>query len=249
MNREDIMAKGIGINFIEKTKYQYAEPSEQERGLPQPPLEESFNTAYPSISLPEPSTINTPLKAVIDRRASLRSFHDEAISLAELSYLLWCTQGIRDRLPHATLRTVPSAGARHAFETFILVNRVSNLEVGVYRYLAGQHQVKLFIPGVEIGRQIAEACLGQNFLRECAATFIWTAVVKRMYYRYTERGYRYLYLDAGHVCQNLYLAAESIGCGACAVGAFDDDAMNALLELDGIEQFVIYLAATGKRSR
>jgi SagB-type dehydrogenase family enzyme len=68
-----------------------------------------------------------------------------------------------------------------------------------------------------------------------------------MKWRYGERGYRYLYLDAGHVCQNLYLAAESINCGVCAIAAFSDDDMNSLLKIDGVEQYVIYLATVGKK--
>jgi SagB-type dehydrogenase family enzyme len=68
-----------------------------------------------------------------------------------------------------------------------------------------------------------------------------------MKWRYSERSFRYFFLDAGHVCQNLYLAAESIGLGACAVGAFDDDEINSLLGLDGEEQFVVYAGAAGKK--
>jgi len=241
------MVKGIGIEFIEKTKYQYAEPSEQERRLAQPSLEAPFTSNYSPVTLPDPNEIQTPLKEVVDRRASLRTFQGDSIGLEELSYLLWCTQGIRQRNQNATLRTVPSAGARHAFETYLLANHVKDLDVGLFRYLAGNHQLQLHIPGAEIASQVAQACLEQNMLKESATTFIWVAVVKRMYWRYHERGYRYLFIDAGHVCQNLYLASESIGCGACAVAAYDDDAMNALLGLDGKDQFVIYLAAMGKR--
>ena len=77
--------------------------------------------------------------------------------------------------------------------------------------------------------------------------FLWTAVPYRMTWRYGERGYRDLHLDAGHVCQNLYLAAEAVGCGVCAIAAFDDDVMNDLLGIDGNDQFLIYLATAGKK--
>ena len=98
-----------------------------------------------------------------------------------------------------------------------------------------------------IADKIADACYNQNFVKTCAATFIFTAVTQRTYWRYGERGYRYMHLDAGHICQNLYLAAESIEGGACAIGAFYDDELNSLLELDGVEQFTIYITTTGKK--
>ena len=241
------MTYKTGLEFIEKTKYQHMKYSEQDRGLPQPDLEDPFSSNFTPNQLPDPSLISNRLKEIIDRRASLRTFRDDPISPLELSYLLWCTQGIRKRLPYATLRTVPSAGARHAFETYILVNRVEGFEPGLYRYLAGDHQIQEYIRGTDIAMKITQASGGQEFLQECAVTFLWVAIVNRMTWRYQERGYRYLFLDAGHVCQNLYLATESIDCGACAVAAFDDDKMNTLLGLDGIRQFVIYLAAVGKR--
>ena len=86
-------------------------------------------------------------------------------------------------------------------------------------------------------------------LKKGAVTFIWVAASDRMTWRYCERGYRYILLDAGHVCQNLYLSAESIGCGVCAVGAYDDDIINKLLGLDGRSEFVIYIAAAGKKRK
>jgi SagB-type dehydrogenase family enzyme len=100
-------------------------------------------------------------------------------------------------------------------------------------------------PGI-IGR-ILEGCLGQVCSAGNAALFIWTAVPYRMAWRYGDRGYRYLHLDAGHSCQNLYLAAEAVGCGACALGAFDDGLMNRVLGIDGVEQFTIYTASVGKK--
>jgi SagB-type dehydrogenase family enzyme len=83
-------------------------------------------------------------------------------------------------------------------------------------------------------------------LRTSAVIFIWVAIGYRMTYRYGNRGYRYMHLDAGHVCQNLYLAALAVDCGVCAVGGFYDDKVNELLNLDGVENFVIYMATVGK---
>ena len=242
------MRLGIGGGFIERTKHKYLEPSAQQRGLPQPPLVTPFGEGTHAIELPAPSGTGANLKQIIDGRTSVRKYEATPLSQAELSYLLWCTQGVKRVIgSQATLRTVPSAGARHALETYLLVNRVSELVPGLYRYLPLGHKVGAFVTGDNIAGRITQACLGQEFVRQSAVTFIWVAAVQRMVWRYQERGYRYLFLDAGHVCQNLYLAAESIGCGACAIAAYDDDAMNNLLQLDGEQEFVIYVAAVGKK--
>ena len=80
----------------------------------------------------------------------------------------------------------------------------------------------------------------------CGVVFLWVAVPYRMTWRYSERGYRELHKDAGHVCQNLYLAAQAVGCGVCAIAAYDDDVMHDILGIDGVDQFLIYLATVGK---
>ena len=178
----------------------------------------------------------------------MRDYAPDSLTLQELSYLLWCTQGVSQAADRRhTLRTVPSAGARHAFETVLLVNRVEGLAPGLYRFLALDHALQNVPGSEEIAPFVAQACLGQPMLEKCAAAFIWTAVTERITWRYSQRGYRYLHLDAGHVCQNLYLAAESVQCGVCAIAAYDDEELNALLGLDGEEQFVIYLATVGRK--
>jgi SagB-type dehydrogenase family enzyme len=142
---------------------------------------------------------------------------------------------------------VPSAGARHAFETLLCINRVAGLPPGLYRFLALDHALIEENLEPAFADRLVEACLGQTFVKTCAATFIWVAEVYRMTYRYGERGYRYLHLDAGHVCQNLYLAAETIECGVCAIAAFEDDDVNRVLGLDGEQRFAIYLGTAGKK--
>lgn len=242
--------KGIGKKFMEMTKYQYLEQSAQSKGLPQPPVEKEFDSSKPSVKLPQPDNLKLgqmPLSETINNRRSLRKYSDTPLSLEELSYLLWCTQGVKKASGRVTFRTVPSAGARHAFETYILVNRVEGLSPGLYRYIALQHKLIEVNTEPDIAEKITAGCMAQGFVALSAATFIWSADVGRMAWRYGERGYRYLHLDAGHVCQNLYLAAESIGCGACAIAAFDDDEMNNIIGIDGEEEFVIYVATVGKK--
>jgi len=188
------------------------------------------------------------LREAIETRRSFRNYTSEPLELEELSFLLWCSQGVKpESQDKFTLRTVPSAGARHAFETLLLVNRVDGLESGLYQYDAAAHGLVQWKSPADIAEQLTVACLDQPIVRNSAVTFIWVAERYRMAWRYGERGLRYLFLDAGHVCQNLYLAAESISAGACAIGAFTDEEINPLLGLDGVDHFVVYLAGVGKR--
>ncbi len=221
------------------------------RGVAPPPLEQPPDAGKELLRLPSPDRIVTPptdLRAAIEQRESVRVYGRQPLSLEELGFLLWCTQGVRKIVPgQATFRTVPSAGARHALETYLLVNTVVDLPPGLYRYLALEHALQEVNRDPDIALSITRACLNQNFVRTSATTFFWTAYAPRMTWRYGERGYRYLFLDAGHVCQNLYLAAEAIQCGVCAIGAFLDAEMNGLLSIDGEKQFLLYLATVGKK--
>jgi len=235
---------------MERTKYRYLSTPDQQKGLPQPPLELPADPAGPVIDLPGPETIRVlpvDLRKAIEERHSVRSYAKEPLGLDELAFLLWCTQGVKKVAgSSATFRTVPSAGARHALETYVLANDVEGLSPGLYRYLALSHRLQQLDTDPSLHIRIAEACLGQQFVMRCAAVFLWTAVPYRMTWRYSERGYRELHKDAGHACQNLYLAVQAVGCGTCAIAAYDDDAMHAILGIDGTDQFLIYLATVGK---
>ena len=245
------MENKIGKEFMLKTQPSFLEPSPQSLGFPQPPLEVPCADEITRIKLPEPQTIDMPrmdLRQAVEQRVSVRKYSQEALSLEELSLLLWLTQGVKQvtRRP-ATSRTVPSAGARHAFETYLLINRVDGLQPGVYRFLAIEHALIKVNLSAEIAEKLTQACYGQKMVSSSAVTFFWAAEMERMTWRYTQRGYRYIHLDAGHVCQNLYLAGEAFDCGTCAIAAFDDETLNGLLDLDGEERFVVYLAALGKK--
>lgn len=237
--------------FFEKTKSEFTSEPPQVRGIPQPALELPLPADASLIALPAPGELDLPevsLRELVEKRRSLRSYTATALSLAELSYLLWLTQGVKEITTRpVTLRTVPSAGARHAFETYLLVNRVSGLEPGLYRFAASQHSLVRLPAPESISADLAHACYDQSQVTSSAVTFLWAAVPERMTWRYVERGARYLLIDAGHVCQNLYLAAEQLGCGVCAICAYNDDLLNQTLGLDGDSQFVIYLASLGKR--
>lgn len=245
------MSEEIGKEFMKKTQYKFMEPSAQSTGLPQPPLELDYDHSKQVFDLPKPEELvisDMTVREAIEARKSIRKYSDHSLTPTELSWLLWCTQGVKEVMEsRATLRTVPSAGARHAFETYLLVNRVDRLQQGLYRFIAIDHKLVPLNLEETIADKITKAALDQSQVRKCGVTFLLVAVVERMKWRYGVRGYRYLHLDAGHVGQNLYLAAESIGCGVCAIAAFEDEELNKILDLDGEEQFVIYLLTVGKK--
>ncbi len=248
-----MMDKNSGQEFMVNTRYENLSPTPQEGGVvPQPPLELPLPEGAALISLPPHETISVPhmdLRSAVEGRRTIRKYAPVPLTLEETAYLLWVSQGVKHVSARpATARTVPSAGARHAFETYLLVNRVEGLEPGLYRYMAIEQGLVNLNAVADIAAQLKDACLEQPQLENCAAAFIWVAVVERMFWRYVERGYRYLHLDAGHVCQNLALGAEQIGAGICPIAAFDDEKLNTVLSLDGESMFVVYLATVGKKS-
>ncbi|MHC1782744.1 MAG: SagB/ThcOx family dehydrogenase [Anaerolineaceae bacterium] len=240
-----------GVDFMHRTYRSACSPTPQSQGVPEPPLEIPIPEGAELIDLPLPDEIHlnpTDLRKIMEQRATLRKYSPAGLSMNELAYLLWLTQGVKQVTEKpVTYRIVPSAGSRHAFETYLLVNRVEGLKPGLYRYAAIEHKLLSVKQDDELTEKMVEATYKQTHVRASAVTFLWAAVVERIAWRYVERSYRYLHLDAGHVCQNLYLAAESIDCGVCAIAAFDDEMVNSLLELDGDEQFVIYMASIGKK--
>jgi SagB-type dehydrogenase family enzyme len=244
--------KGQGHEFMEKTKYRYLDTTDQVQRLPQPPLALSPFEKGKIIDLPNSKKVKTnpvDITDAINRRVSVRTYSKNPLSLDELSFVLWCTQGVKEVTPRpATQRTVPSAGARHCFEPYVLVNNVEGLPPGLYRYLAIEHKIQAVNLDDDIVQRVAKACLDQRFILNSAITLILTAIRYRMMWRYTDRGYRYMHIDAGHVMQNLYLCAEAINSGVCAIAAFDDDQINETLGIDGVEQFTIYVGVLGKKS-
>lgn len=225
--------------------------TDQRRGLPPPPVQKPFSSKAKRIDLPKMEELKTvgshDLTRAIQERQSTRNFSSASLSLEELAYLLWATQGVREEMGEGhAFRTVPSAGCRHAFETYLSILRVEGLEPGIYRYLPLQHQLVFEFDVKNLPEEIEKATLGQHFVTKAAATFIWTAIPYRMEWRYGLVAHKVIALDAGHVCQNLYLACQAISAGTCAIAAYDQEEADRLLRLDGKEEFVVYLAPVGK---
>lgn len=241
--------KSTGKDFIARTRYEKLTPSDQSQGLPAPPLEMPYKGPGPVIHLPKPDSLkpsSVRLSDTIVGRRSIRRFGPAQLTMEELSWLLWCSQGVQQVIPPSTVRTVPSAGARHPLDTFLLINRVKGLQSGLYRFLAVEHAVAPVPADPKVANLLQEACLGQEMVTTAPVTFFWAADVYRSAWRYSERAWRYVFLDAGHACQNLYLGAAAVECGVCAIAAFQDDSLNRLLGLDGVDHFTTYAAVVGK---
>ncbi|NTW53165.1 MAG: SagB/ThcOx family dehydrogenase [Chlorobaculum sp.] len=226
--------------------------TDQRRQVPPPPVETPFPPDARRVrlkSIRELGDIGAiDLKSAIALRESCRDYLDEPLTLDELSFLLWATQGVRLKLDagHA-LRTVPSAGCRHAFETRLCVLNVDGLERGIYRYLPLEHELLFEQAPENLEMNLVRGTLGQRFTGEAAVVFAWTTIPYRMEWRYDLAAHKVIALDAGHLCQNLYLACEAIGAGTCAIAAYDQTSMDHLLGVDGEEEFTIYLAPVGKK--
>lgn len=239
-----LKSSGIGIQREEW------EPP-QRKGVSPPPLEKPYPEDGVLIELKkfEKADFGTvSLAKAIAHRESRRKYVPEALKLEELSFLLWATQGVNsvDQNRVWTKRTVPSAGARHPFETYLIINRVDGVEPGVYRYLPLEHKLLLVNSDRPLPAKISEACWGQAFVGQSAVVFVWATIPYRAEWRYSVIAYKGIAVDVGHICQNLYLACEAVSAGTCAILAYDQTAMDALIGVDGEDEFTIYLAPVGK---
>ncbi len=231
-----------------RTEWEYIGETDQSKGLECPGQQKECTENRPVVNLEKvnPDDFSgTDLNHALWNRRSRRKYKDESISLKELSYLLFATQGVHRAKPKFSMRTAPSGGARHPFETYIAVFNVDDLEPGLYRYLPLDHALCQVKKGYADMRSAAETALN-NQGWGAPVLFYWTAVPYRSEWRYGNVSYKLIALDAGHVCQNLYLACEAIGAGTCAIGAYNQKACDTFLGVDGEDEFVVYAAPVGK---
>jgi SagB-type dehydrogenase family enzyme len=186
-----------------------------------------------------------PIWAVIAQRRSIRDFSRQSITSSELSQLIWATQGITSKASGFDFRATPSAGALYPIETYVVAHRVEEISSGIYHYDVKGEKLVLLKEG-HFDSDLCRAGLGQEMLEDSACVFVWTAVVERSKWKYRERAYRYIYMDAGHIGQNLYLAATALNLGCCTVGAFFDEEVDRLIGIDGVKEVSVYLGAVGQ---
>ena len=240
------MTHEIGDSFQEQTKYHRDHMSGG--GLDwsrKPDIYKEYPDAIKKIlPLPEAPSAMT-LDRALRLRHSVRRFREEPLLLSRLSYLLWAATGIQRREQQFDFRTVPSAGALYPIETYLVVNRVERLAQGVYHYSIKGNVLDELALG-DYSRRIMRAALDQVMCVEAPVVVVWTALFQRSKWKYRERAYRYVYLDAGHIGQNLALAATSLGLGSCQIGALYDDEVNAIIGVDGKTESVLYMSVVGK---
>ncbi len=234
----------LGERFQRETKYSRKGRPPATRVLSHPEEFKAYPQA-PRFPLPPPGEEPGPgIWQVMGARRSVRDFSPQAITLGALARLLWSVGGVREKRWGFLFRIVPSAGALYPVETYVMVNRVEGLDRGLYHLHVPTFSLELVKEG-DHSRTLVRAALGQEMVATCGVAFIWTAVIDRCRVKYGERAFRYIYLDAGHVGQNLYLAATSLGLGCCTIGAFFDDEVNQVLGVDGLEEAVLYLGVVG----
>lgn len=236
---------GIGDQYQQETKYEPDRmPGHRLVWEAKPPLYKEYPEArkfeLASFEPDQPVSLDQALR----QRKSIRNFQDKAISQRRLSYLLWASTGIQRIEDGYEFRTAPSAGALYPVETYVVVNNVRKLETGVYHYSVRSHELDLIKQG-DFKRPITAAALGQGMCAAASVVFAWSAIFERCKWKYAQRAYRYIYLDAGHIAENLALAAVSLNLGSCEIGALYDDHVNAILGIDGTEESVLCMAAVG----
>jgi SagB-type dehydrogenase family enzyme len=241
------MGNTVGDDFQKETKYIRNKSLSGKLDWENKP---EIYKSYPSsktIQLPSPfreATIS--FTEVVKKRKSIRSFSPKPLNKVDLAFLLWASTGIQ-RIEHdCEFRTAPSAGALYPIETYIAANNVEEIKKGIYHYNIKKHFLEEIRLG-DFGNNLSHATLNQKMCSTSSVVFIWTAIFGRSKWKYQQRAYRYIYLDAGHIGQNLALAAESISYGSCHIGAFFDDEINSIVGIDGLEESAICLSVVGNR--
>jgi SagB-type dehydrogenase family enzyme len=211
------------------------------------PTEESMNNINETqdhgnlVSLPPPrSKGNLSLEETLLGRRSIRQFSTGALSIGDLSQLLWSAQGITNEMG---FRTAPSAGATFPLEIFIMANQVSGLRKGIYHYNPFDNTLEL-IHEKDVSSDVARVSYSQSMIHEAGAVIVFGAVFERTTQRYDERGIRYVYNEIGHASQNVHLQAVSLGLGTVVVGAFRDEEVEQILGLDP-QIRVLYMMPVG----
>lgn len=238
--------RGVGDRYHESTKHRRGTPSGHRWDWKNPP--ELYKSCRSLEVLPMPlpqKNDGMPLWEALSKRRSLREYREEPITMGELSQLLWAAQGISGEIDGYSIRTAPSAGALYPIETYLVANFTEGIDRGIYHYLVREHALELLRRG-DFRQEAAAAALDQEMCTKAGVVFVWTAVLQRTKWKYGERGYRYIYKDAAHICQNLYLASTALGLGCCAIGACHDREVDGLLGIDGEEEVTVYLASVGR---
>jgi SagB-type dehydrogenase family enzyme len=238
--------KGIAFQYMGETKYDRASIFRRDElgAIPRPPVYKAYPEAV-KVPLPKPLFKETSsLWSILNSRRSGRRYTPEPIAKTTLSALLWATQGVTHGAQGYQFRTAPSAGALYPVETYLSVQHVEDVKEGLYHFNVLDFVLEEMAPG-HFGDTLSRAALDQAMVARAAVVFVWTGIILRSMWKYRNRCLRYIFMDAGHIGQNLQLAATALGLGCCPIGAFYDAEINRLLKVDGEEETTIYLASVG----
>jgi SagB-type dehydrogenase family enzyme len=247
MGPKEIKKENVGDAYQAETKYVRGElPHRGIDLLKRPPQFKIYDHAANRVDLPQPEKADGEgIWGVLQARRTRRTYKPEPLTLMQLSQLLWAGDGKTKEGRETFLRSAPSAGALYPIEIYVMANNVEGLEKGIYHFDVENARLSFILPG-DFGEAAAHAALDQPMLAKSGAVIFMTAVVERTRWKYDQRAYRYIYLDAGHIGQNLCLAAQGLGLGACEIGAFYDDELNGILKVDGVEETVVYAITVGR---
>ena len=240
------MKKGTGDQFQQETQYIRGKLKGGPLLWQSKPEAHKVYSEAPKHKLDAPQEEGgMPLWETIYRRRSIRNFQAKSLKKSVLSQLLWATQGITMESIGYEFRAAPSAGALYPIETYLVIHDIEGLDPGIYHYSVQNHELEQLKKG-DYREPVARTALDQDMAYSASVVFIWTAVFQRSKWKYDQRAYRYIYLDAGHIAQNLALAAVSLKLGSCQIGALYDQEVNALIGVDGEEESVVYMTALGQ---
>lgn len=238
-----------GRDFMKMPKEDPDYLTDQQLKKTQPPLVKSPMTKT-QIQLPssfDELILDTDFMHIINTRESHRVYTQQQLTLLELSYLLWCTQGVKEirGKSYATLRTVPCGGARHEFETYFAVQYVEGLDPGLYHYLPMTHQIEMIATVDDMKEFICASVGGQTWASKASVVFYYSTVYYRAEWRYGIYAHRVALMDLGHIMQNMYMACTAAHLGTCALGYIDPDFLNTQFHLDGNEECMISCCPVG----
>jgi SagB-type dehydrogenase family enzyme len=200
------------------------------------------------LALPAAQLPDLPLADALLRRSSCRRFSGSAIAVAQLATLLHAAYGVLATVElggEFCERPVPSGGGLYPLELYVIAQNVDGLGAGVHHYVPLGHLLETVRPDALPSLLTAEMFLGQPYLIEAAALVVITATVERSMWKYEDRGYRYILLEAGHVAQNVNLCAEALGLASLNLGGFLDEDLARLLKLDEEREIALYGVAVG----
>ena len=196
------------------------------------------------ISLPECTHPGMSLEEALRLRRSVRHFSATPLTTAQVGQLLFAAQGQVEDADGRPLRTAPSAGGTYPMELIVAVRDVAGLDAGLYRYLPEVHGLRLCAAG-DVSTELMHACLSQPWVARAQAVVIVTGSPERIRPRYGDRSAQYIFLEAGHLAQNLLLQATALGLGAVPVGSFTEERLQALLHLDRAWETIVYVIPVG----